>query len=291
MSVEALSWAFARQDPPTTMAKFLLVSISNHADKAGVGYPGQELLAADCSCSPDTIWRNFAKLEALELVARFDRRRASGTRTSDWIVLAPNRSDRFPMIDANPDNYPPYVAAVACVLTSTDSKSADSRSGRHPTQSRGSREGEPSAPVGGSAPARARAGQFRVGGKPVNAEAWKVAVAALEVFNRVAGKKLSALDGTGQPSEVAKRVYSRVRAYPKLTAADHERIIVATLQSRWWGSDAPSIGVVYGPRAWDENMAGRTPTVASSRAAQDPEREARRARGRAAVDRLTGGEA
>src|SRR5688572_23102681 len=112
MSWQATAWA-ARQTTGNTGRKAVLLVIANHADPFGVCYPGRLLLAEECECRPETISANIGTLEAAGLLSRHQRRRANGSRTSDWIVLAPLAADRGEMRDAPADDYPPYICADA----------------------------------------------------------------------------------------------------------------------------------------------------------------------------------
>lgn len=111
MSVEAITYVIDRAGLPSG-AKLLYVVIANSADHAGIAYPGRELLAARCCFSRRTVTTQMAYLEARNEIARFERRRQNGSRTSDWIVLAPN-AKRAPMLDADASEYPPDVVAAA----------------------------------------------------------------------------------------------------------------------------------------------------------------------------------
>lgn len=94
----------------------------------------------------------------------------------------------------------------------------------------------------------------KIGGKPVNAESWELTKLVLDDFNRQARKKLRLLTSALQPSEAAKRVYGRVRAYPDIGLEQYRDIIERTLASRWWGASEPSIGVVFGPNVFEDNI-------------------------------------
>jgi Helix-turn-helix domain len=112
MSNEATSWAI-RQDPGGAGPKLLLMILANHAGKDGVCYPGREILTDECCCKRKaTVTDNFARLERLGLVQRLQRRRANGSRTSDWTILAPAHADRGEMVDAD-DTRPENVASLA----------------------------------------------------------------------------------------------------------------------------------------------------------------------------------
>ena len=112
--------------------------------------------------------------------------------------------------------------------------------------------------VGG---ARARP---RIGGKVVNDDAWRLTAQVLAEYDRQTGQSHHARTGSGAPSESAKRIYLRVVAFPDLSFEDHHRIISITLASKWWGAGKPSVGVVYGPKRFEENM-NLTPSDPPSR--------------------------
>lgn len=142
----------------------------------------------------------------------------------------------------------------------------ESDRGRNPTGGGPESDPDPSLtpkPSGGSG-GSARASTPRIAGKPVNAEFWATTSAVLDEFNQQAGKHLGALTGAGEPSEAAKRIYGRVRAFPSLTVDDHAEIIRRTLASRWWGEGDPSVGVVYGPRVFEENLTRRVAPTTSA---------------------------
>jgi hypothetical protein len=112
MSTQAMSWAFEQQEL-STGAKFLLVAIADVADGHGVAWCGRVLLAERCCCTPKTVSENMAKLEDAGLIVRRERRRLNGSRTSDWIVLAPNALDRGLMRDAPADEFPATICELA----------------------------------------------------------------------------------------------------------------------------------------------------------------------------------
>ena len=116
MSNEATSWA-VRQDPGGSGPKLLLMVLANHAGKDGVTIVGRELLAEECCTRTATVTDNFKRLESCGLVARLERRRGNGSRTSDWTILAPQYPDRGEMIDGLKDrsnDRPVEVLELAC---------------------------------------------------------------------------------------------------------------------------------------------------------------------------------
>jgi hypothetical protein len=114
VSHEASAWAFA-QTGIGAGPKFLLVALANYADKSGVCYPGRAALAKDCECRVETVTANMAKLVEAGLVVKKERRRKDGDRrrTSDYTVLAPLALDRGGMVDADPEEVPDAIAALA----------------------------------------------------------------------------------------------------------------------------------------------------------------------------------
>lgn len=85
MSIEAMNWAFNAPVQPSG-AKFVLVVLADHADKAGYCYPGQELIAAKTGQTGRSVRAHLARLEADGWIAR-TKRRARGKQTSDGYNL------------------------------------------------------------------------------------------------------------------------------------------------------------------------------------------------------------
>jgi len=110
---------------------------------------------------------------------------------------------------------------------------------------------------------RAGARLPKISGRTVNRQHWALTGEVLTAFNSLAGTKLRLLTSSGGPSEAAKRIYGRVRDYPDIELAEHVDIIGRTLASKWWGIGPPSIGVVYGPKVFEDNIT-RSPTPATA---------------------------
>lgn len=147
---------------------------------------------------------------------------------------------------------------------------------------------EPSIPVkGGSAGAsgRVEVPSLKVGRGKVKEEWWDLTARVLTEYNRQAGMNLRLLTSAGKPSEAAKRIYLRIRDYPDISFDEHADIIQRTLASRWWGSGAPTIGVVYGPNVFEDNIARPGDSVGDKRA-DKKDRDQRRL---AAMHRLVQG--
>lgn len=128
--------------------------------------------------------------------------------------------------------------------------------------------------------------KLRIGGRPVDPGAWNLTARILAEWNAQTSRRWRLLKSSGEPSECAKRIYGRVLAYPDLTLAQHADIIRRTLASRWWGSGPASIGVVYGPNVFEDNIDRPGEAVV-----KDAELAARRARRRSARTALIDGSA
>jgi hypothetical protein len=109
--------------------------------------------------------------------------------------------------------------------------------------------------------------QLKIAGRPVKHVTWQRTLWALEEFNQQAGRRFAALTGTGEPSEAARRIYSRLAAWPALDNPAISDVIRRTLLSRWWGSDPPSVGVVFGPKVFEENLSREGTPVSAGRSA------------------------
>lgn len=249
MSVEALGWAFHQKLPGNE--KLLLLAIANHADPCGIAYVGQERLAETCGVGVRALRDSMHKLVDRGLVDRRKRFTKQGHRTSDWLLL--DASDRGGMRPLSESSFPiPPPADSAGGRPASRPPAVERTDHRQPTAAEPSVEPSVEPSDGGSARARARQISFR--GKPVKKDAWNLTEKVLVEFNTQTDRKLRLLTSAGQPSEAAKRIYGRVVDYPDIPLEKHADIIRRTLASRWWGADEPSIGVVYGPNVFEENI-------------------------------------
>ena len=88
MSIEALNWAFDFE-AKSSSEKAILLALANYAGGDGRCHPGQESIAKKASCTDRTVRTVLADLEARGIIAREERRRKDGYRTSDSIVIVP----------------------------------------------------------------------------------------------------------------------------------------------------------------------------------------------------------
>lgn len=79
-------------------------------------FAGRGDLAERCEVDVGTISANLKRLEEAGLIARVDRNRANGSKTTPYIVLAPSArcADRSPMLDAVAEHgWPDEIMALA----------------------------------------------------------------------------------------------------------------------------------------------------------------------------------
>ena len=92
MSWHAMAWVNEQTMPP--MAKFVLLQLARRADdETHECWPGQKLLAKDCSMGERTVRRHLAWLEENGYIGRVQRRRENGSRTSDRYRIQYKRPD------------------------------------------------------------------------------------------------------------------------------------------------------------------------------------------------------
>lgn len=112
MSIKGVSWAWDQNAGGPT-AKVLLVVLGYAADDFGVAFLGRQALADRCECSPRAITSNLQHLEEKGLLARVERRRSNGSKTSTYTVLAPLAADRGGLLDAPTEAHPEEVMNIA----------------------------------------------------------------------------------------------------------------------------------------------------------------------------------
>ncbi|WP_018390894.1 helix-turn-helix domain-containing protein [Ancylobacter sp. FA202] len=86
MSVEAMAWA-KRQQTGSMGAKSVLRALADYADEDGCCWPSRRQIADDTEMAPGSVSRHLAALEAGRLIAREERLRDNGSRSTDMIRL------------------------------------------------------------------------------------------------------------------------------------------------------------------------------------------------------------
>lgn len=220
MSVAVSAWVWEHA-PVKSGELVVLLGLADNAHDDGTGaYPSQATLAVKSRMTERQVRRCLGSLEADGLIRR------QGMTQGGVVVWA--------VVMAPPDNM------------STRTSASDPPGHGRPT--------EPSLEPSSSERGQRAGARVKIGGKPVDPDAWRLTASVLDSFNVQAGRKLRLLTSAGVPSDAARRIYGRLRDYPDLTLAEHEAIIRRTLSSKWWGDDPPSIGVVFGPKVFEENI-------------------------------------
>lgn len=237
-------------------ARFLYGVLVHFARQDGACFPGQERLGRLLKATDRTVRGYLRELEDAMLIRT--ERRGTG-RSNRYVLLALGlRAKRLAERDRKPvsgqaDRKPVSGVTGSQLPTTYTQKDEDA-----------------------VVPRSARA-RVKISGKPVKSEAWDLTGKILTEFNSQAGRKLRLLTSAGLPSEAAKRIYGRVVAYPDLSFEEHADIIRRTLDSKWWwkgqkSGDAPSVGVVYGPAIFEENITRQPVKRTDDRAARNERR-------------------
>lgn len=225
------------RDPHLTPpAKVIYALLRSYAWEGDGCFPGQEALAGHLGGCDRSVRRYLRELEASMLI-RTERRGSTSNRyTLLALGLRAKRLADRTQVSGRPSPRPDTG------VRSDRTQVSDEEDPGKKTQKRE------------SAGAGEREKKLRISGKPVKAEAWALTSQVLDLYNASAGSKLRLLTSAGSPSEAAKRIYGRVVLYPDLTREKYAGIIARTLASKWWGDGAPSIGVVFGPKVFEENI-------------------------------------
>ena len=283
MSAAAKDWAWAQN--VRGGEKLLLIALAERADRYGVTFIGRAAAVLMTGLSAASVTSNMNKLREKKLVATFDRRRANGSRTSDWTVLAPQQN-RGRMEDYPLEDIPVEVLLAARssqVSLPNDSLRKDSVGGQvkklggpEPTE-------EPTDVERG---AGVRADGLKFDGKKLNPARWDLCQRVLAEFNRQSGQKVRPVTSAGLLSEGSKRIYGRLGVYPDLTFDELADIIRRTAASHWWGSGDVSIGVVFGEKVFEDNITRKGARTANGRLSEKEQRlRDSRARAKAAYER------
>lgn len=279
MSHEACSWVAAQRDL-TPGEKLLLFTIANRVDEYGIGFPGRERLAAEACCRPETATANMKRLTKRGLLARFERRRPNGSRTSDWLVLAPLLTDRGGMYDAPAAEHPEPVAAVARKCSGEESSGEVSVGG----QVRKTGGPEPSEEPSDKTVIHTAGGQGelwdavpdemqvdalealrtkrKVGSRLVTEREVRIAAVSLSEWNRQLDKRASLLPWL-------ERIVRCARDHPSWDEAKHVRLVQSACRLRWWerrgAHKRPEPKVIWGSPEQFERVAKDASDEAAAR--------------------------
>lgn len=120
MSAQAKKWARAQDHVDRGAAAKLLDVLAWKADEHGVFWDGVKAIAREARCTDRTVTRNLDLLEEAGLVLRVRRFRKNGSRTTDYVILAPGveRGTMAPIVGSEKyteAKHPYLVAAIEAV--------------------------------------------------------------------------------------------------------------------------------------------------------------------------------
>lgn len=271
MSVEAITWGY-QQECRTPVEKFVLVTVCNEADKSGVTFAGQARIAGACGATARTVSEHLGALEGRGVLARVRRHRPNGSRTSDYIILAPGPVDRGAMIPASSEEVPDAVFRLTADLH--EDSSHEGGGGTRPVSSskttRTTARQETLDGSGSSAPGKKSARRsVTYRGAKVPEALVRVAEELLADFNAAFERKLSPWTEDGKPQPVLRQIIGALRARPDVEPGDWKRAIGNTAANPpGWAADRQmQIGDVFGEKAADHALAntGQPPNGRRSR--------------------------
>lgn len=140
MSIQAITAAFALEGVGPS-EKLLLLALANYADEHGRSYPSQKRLAGDTGLSERTIRRLLAEMADAGLLARKERTRSDGSRSSDIITLTlpTQMSGGADMVSGGVGPQCPGGADMVSALTTFEPSSNQVRSEDLPQKMRASK--------------------------------------------------------------------------------------------------------------------------------------------------------
>lgn len=288
MSLKAMSWALDQKLDDDGL-KVLLIAMGDAADDNGVTIKGQVALAKKLTRSDRTIRERMRRLEEMGLIARVQRRRPNGSRTSDYSVMAPNAASRAPMVEGDGEELPQVV--VDLTIPAKDNRqdasgrsveeggSPEAKVGVTGRQASGPDPSENPSDPQTSSEGDARETTARVleliptdspcprsmtyHGKRVSPKVLSLAVSLLDDFNREAGRRLGVLDGAGKASPALKQVVGALIARPGVHGDAWKTAVVNTIANPpGWADGQVQLGTIFGERAAEHALANTGSPVA-----------------------------
>ena len=274
MSYLVTGWV--RQHSPAQYGnRLVLLELADRANDDGTGaYPSVARLAADTRLSERQVQRALGELKATEQIAE-DGKGPKGT--TRWRVVMEVRREASQLgLGEGGDN----LSGVSSATQNGDKMSPEpSLRTVHRSREERERALEEGQPL-----------RLKFRGKLVpEPEARKTCLVHRHFCER-AGLSLQRFTPSGEPSESLKRVLGAVTANPEVPFEQWARTVDGVLESPWW-EGSPSIGVVFGPKVVEENLAN--PSRARGRAqtrqsAAERERQRRDERIKARLERAEG---
>lgn len=273
MSFKVTAWVLEHSES-TLASRLVLIALAEYAhDDGGKAFPSIATIARKARVGESTVYTCLAELERDGRITKTGKTKYG---TSVWKVQMKN-SPEMQETPLDSRGAPNREGSRSERLTLSNQEGDPLDSGPDPVTNQSSNHHKSATRVRAMNQATGRERILRFDGNPVNPALWDRTQAILVEFNAQAGKKLRPVTSGAKLSEAATRIYGRVVAYPDLTVDEHADIIRRTLASRWWGKDAPSIGVVYGPKVFEDNIT-RSANGSAGLSSDDLERAAEQAR-------------
>lgn len=255
MSLDAMTWAYA-QKPSTPIQKFVLVTLGDRSNDAGIVWVSRRYLAEKCSASMSAVKRALDALEEGGFIRRRKRDRENGSASSNVIILAPLWPDRSPLVPAAEDDLPVGIEmdTIDAIIKLTGVGPERTHLGPERTQG-GSGENPPDPKEGSHKDPNNDSSADSAEMKLMNVPSEKVTPKwCLDTYNEIFGTRL-------RSAKFLRAIATRIKEYPELTRAEHRAVMETVEKQSWWrdrGAHNPNI--VYGPTAFakalDESQRG-----------------------------------
>ncbi|WP_425105473.1 helix-turn-helix domain-containing protein [Ancylobacter sp.] len=271
MSVEAMAWA-KRQQTGSMGAKSVLRALADYADEDGCCWPSRRQIADDTEMAPGSVSRHLAALEAARLIAREERLRDNGSRSTDMIRLMMKGQGNGATPSSNWRGPPPQIEEAPSSISGSAPPQIEEAHNYHPNHHL--KEESPQAPQGAGVGISNSDGEGEQGAAPAAPDTQADALWEMFVPDPAASKakflrawaRLSPVD-RAQALALASRFLDHCRAVKRricdpatyLSERRWERF--ATLPATAPASDAPAARPVEADpvsRAVQWAMSGRT---------------------------------
>lgn len=264
MSDIATTWAWRQlQYLGPTPAFVTLMLLANEADTDGLLKRTRADLASKINADVRTVTRHMKRLVESDMVEVYEGSKTDGGQGPNTYQLRMDKTVQpTKSVQASEQGKSEGGAkSVQPSVPSSTSRGKDSSEEQFSLTIQGVGKREPTPKV-------------KIDGKALTNEEWVVARRALATFNECNGSRILLIGTGGGPTDALKRIVSRQREHPHLTADDHERIVRANFANPWWKEDKlHGVGPIYGPKPWPRAMAndGKRPTGKKKSYERNPE--------------------
>jgi hypothetical protein len=245
MSIKVMSWVFENSEA-TLGSRLVLLALADYAhDDGSKAFPSVETLMKHTRMGRRGVQEALRKLEREGHVLHVGMTEF-GTKIYQ-VKLEQGGADTAPPTEGEGGAADDAEGAQLTTEGGAADDESTSRTAPNPLRTH-------QGPVSRLPNGRANGTLPRFNGSVVNGDLWALTAQVLEQFNAQTGGKKRLLTSAGEASDAAKRIYGRVKSYPDLTLEEHTDIIRRTIESRWWRSGPATIGVIFGPGVFEENI-------------------------------------